>query len=87
VNIEQASKREMWEPSPLRLGEGRRPLVGRARDRGYRSDRAVKKAREEPTGVVVMACLPRRTVGTREIGHHGQAQARVQRTTREGEVL
>ena len=53
VNVEQASKRAMWTPSPLRLGEGWH-LEGKTLVQGKRTQRA-KQAPRESTGVVTRA--------------------------------
>jgi hypothetical protein len=80
VNTEQASKKEMRTPSPLNQGKGWHPW-GKSRVRGYRTTRAVNAAKEF-AGVVVMACLYRRVVETREIRDHGEGTS--QREPREG---
>ena len=79
MNAEQASKRAMWEPTRLNIGEGRRcrdvcllTLSG--------EDRAIKPC--GTTGVVAMACCERKPVQTREAP---AVQARdLQPDTREG---
>lgn len=50
MNVEQASKRVMWEPSRLSNGEGRRRL-----EEGPRRTRATYPV--GPTGVVATACV------------------------------
>jgi hypothetical protein len=53
VNVEQASKRAMRTPSPLRLGEGWHPK-GKTLVQGQRTQRA-QEALRESAGVVTRA--------------------------------
>ena len=66
VNAEQAPKGLMWEPTRRENGEGRRHwwIGGDPREATLTSD---------PTGVVAMACLQRRSDATREAPNGGGA--------------